>query len=381
MEITSTIIKQSIIKKLGVRKKNTPKSKRTIPVDKDLFVKNLIVREVGSEVEEYIKNYASISNEKSFFTKTITRFNIDKLEPGKYESIINLNRINDVRYLNKFFESVNSALPVGGIFISSVEIYTNRKKRILSKLPKPFNSFHYFIDVLYTRVFSKLPVLKKVYFFFSKGYNRVLSKAETFGRLYSCGFEVVAQEFIGNLLYFTAKKLTQPVYDTNPTYGPVIRLKRYGKGGRIFNVYKFRTMHAYSEYLQDYVFKHNNLQEGGKFNDDFRITTEGKFFRKFWIDELPMLINILKGDMKIVGVRPLSRQYFNLYSDELKQKRTKFKPGLVPPFYVDRPKTLEEIMDSEMKYLEAYEKHPLRTDIKYFFKAFYNIIFKHARSA
>ena len=66
MEITSTIIKQSIIKKLGVRKKNTPKSKRTIPVDKNLFVENLVIREVGSEVEEYIKNYASISNEKSF---------------------------------------------------------------------------------------------------------------------------------------------------------------------------------------------------------------------------------------------------------------------------------------------------------------------------
>jgi len=48
--------------------------------------------------------------------------------------------------------------------------------------------------------------------------------------------------------------------------------------------------------------------------------------------------------------------------------------------YVDRPKTLEEIMESEMRYLEAYEKHPFITDVKYFFKAFYNIIFRHARS-
>jgi lipopolysaccharide/colanic/teichoic acid biosynthesis glycosyltransferase len=139
-------------------------------------------------------------------------------------------------------------------------------------------------------------------------------------------------------------------------------------------------MHAYSEYLQAYVFQLNNLQEGGKFSNDFRVTTLGRIFRKLWIDELPMLINLLRGDLKVVGVRPLSQHYFNLYSRELQEKRIKYKPGLVPPFYADLPKTLQEIMDSEMKYLEQYEQHPIITDIKYFFKAFYNIIFKRARS-
>ena len=93
-----------------------------------------------------------------------------------------------------------------------------------------------------------------------------------------------------------------------------------------------------------------------------------------------MFLNIIKGDMKIVGVRPLSRHYYELYSDELKEKRIKFKPGLIPPFYADMPKTLEEIMESEMRYLVEYEKHPLRADIKYFFKAWKNIVFKRARS-
>ena len=102
--------------------------------------------------------------------------------------------------------------------------------------------------------------------------------------------------------------------------------------------------------------------------------------RKFWLDELPMIINLLKGDMKIVGVRPLSKQYFNLYSDEMKEKRLRYKPGLVPPFYVDMPKTLEEIMESENRYLDAYSKNPVWVDIRYFFMAFYNIIFRRARS-
>lgn len=140
-------------------------------------------------------------------------------------------------------------------------------------------------------------------------------------------------------------------------------------------------MHPYAEYLQPFVYEHFSLQEGGKFNSDFRISYWGKIFRKLWIDELPMLINFFRGDLKLVGVRPLSRHYLSLYSEILKEKRFKTKPGLVPPFYADMPKTLDEIMQSEMKYLENYFEHPILTDIKYFFKAFNNIIFKNARSA
>jgi len=102
--------------------------------------------------------------------------------------------------------------------------------------------------------------------------------------------------------------------------------------------------------------------------------------RKLWIDEFPMIINVLKGEMKIVGVRPLSKQYFELYSRELQEKRILFKPGLIPPFYADMPGTLEEIQASEMKYLEAYEKKPWKTDWRYFWKAMRNILFKKVRS-
>jgi lipopolysaccharide/colanic/teichoic acid biosynthesis glycosyltransferase len=93
-----------------------------------------------------------------------------------------------------------------------------------------------------------------------------------------------------------------------------------------------------------------------------------------------MLINLLKGDMKLFGIRPLSKQYYNLYNEELRERRIKYKPGLVPPFYVDMPKTLEEIMESEKKYLDLYDKNPFLTDWKYFWKAFQNIVFKKARS-
>ena len=125
----------------------------------------------------------------------------------------------------------------------------------------------------------------------------------------------------------------------------------------------------------------NNLTEGGKIKDDIRITSYGQTMRKYWLDELPMCINLLRGEMKLVGVRPLSKHYFSLYSRELQLKRTRFKPGLLPPFYADMPKTLDEIQASEMKYLNDCEtKGVFITDFKYFWKILVNIVFKHVHS-
>ena len=141
-------------------------------------------------------------------------------------------------------------------------------------------------------------------------------------------------------------------------------------------------MHPYSEYLQGYIFEKNSLKEGGKFNKDIRITTIGGFIRKYWLDELPMIINLLKGELKLVGVRPLSNHYYSLYRKELQEKRNKFKPGLLPPFYADMPKTLDEIQNSEMKYLVACENNgTFRTDVKYIYLIFKNVFFKGVRSA
>lgn len=343
-------------------------------------IKEIIIRENSLDLYDFLTRFVDIGNPKILTLETRTIFNIEQLPANRFSCLINLQRINGIRRINKFFEAVNSKLPYDGLFISSAETYMLRKKRILKKFPPVINHIYYFFDYIFTRVFPKLPITKNIYFFITLGRNRVLSKAETLGRLYSCGFEVVDEQLIDERLYFVVRKSGEPAFDNSPTYGPFIKLHRYGKGGKMIGVYKMRTMHAYSEYLQEYVFQKNALQEGGKFHDDFRVTASGKFMRKFWLDELPMIFNLLKGDMKLVGVRPLSKHYFNLYNEELKEKRLQTKPGLVPPFYVDLPKTLDEIMASELKYLEAYKKNPFVTDIKYFFLAFYKIVFKHARS-
>jgi len=296
------------------------------------------------------------------------------------ELIVREERINDIRFLNKYFEQINTSLMDGGIFKGNVETYSVRRNRILKKFPAPFNRIYLFFDTLLVRISPKLRITKNLYFNITKGKGRVLSKAETFGRLYSCGFEIVKEEYLNNKIYFTVKKVKEPLYPKNPSYGFLIKLNRIGKNGKQIKVYKLRTMRPFSEYLQEYVFQKNDLKEGGKIKDDFRISPEGKIFRKFWIDELPMIFNLLKGEMKLIGVRPLSQQYFSLYTNELQEMRVKTKPGLIPPFYADMPVTLEEIMSSEIKYLNAYEKKPLRTDIFYFLKAINNIVIKRKRS-
>lgn len=339
-----------------------------------------IREESGTAVLDYLCRHLPIGSSRSTVLATTTRFNVINLPDNHYTTIVNLKRINDIQRINKFFECINAKLPVGGLFAGCAETYVMRKQRILKKFPPGINYLMYSLDFLVKRVIPKLHVTKNIYFFITRGNNRVISRAETLGRLYSCGFEVVREDFLNGLLYFIVKKVKEPAFDFHPTYGPLIKLKRIGKNGEMIGVFKMRTMHAYSEYLQKYVFEQNDLQEGGKFADDFRVTTLGKFMRSCWLDELPMIINFLKGDLKIVGVRPLSRHYFSLYSAELQALRTKFKPGLIPPFYVDMPVTLDEIMESERRYLEAYARSPFLTDWRYFWLSLYNIFIKRARS-
>ena len=73
--------------------------------------------------------------------------------------------------------------------------------------------------------------------------------------------------------------------------------------------------------------------------------------------------------------------YLSLYSAEFQERRKKYKPGLIPPFYADMPKTIEEIEASEKKYFNLFDKSPKLTDIKYFFKIIANILFNKKRSS
>lgn len=343
--------------------------------------KNAILSEISEKAYQFIFKNVPVDSIDTFISNSTSHVNIQLLPLENVKIIVNLQRINNIRYLNKYFEAVNLKLPNGGIFIDYLETKNQRKKRIIRKFPPGLNYIYYIFDFILKRIFPKSFITKKIYFFLTRGQNRVLTKAEAFGRLYSCGFEVIDENESDGFLFFIAVKKKDPSYPERPTYGPLIQLYRVGKHGKLIKVYKLRTMHPYSEFLQEYVFQKEGLQEGGKFKSDFRVSKIGKFFRTFWLDELPMIINLIRGELKIVGVRPLSRHYFELYPKNHQERRIQYKPGLVPPFYVDNPKTLNEIIASETKYLDAYDKNGFLTDVRYFFTAFFNIFFKKYRSS
>ena len=256
---------------------------------------------------------------------------------GEAEVLLAEDHLNAIRYVNRYLRKANAKLKQDGYLVCSFDTAQKHRAQIFSKHPKFLARIIYFFDFLWHRVCPKLGLTRRFYYLCTKKVRKVFPRPEILGRLYYCGFEVVSEQYIHDRYCVIGQKKRAP-HDEPHTYGPLVRLRRVGKDGKKFNL------------------------------------------RKTWLDELPMFINVLKGQMKIVGVRPLSQQYFNLYSKELQGLRTKTKPGMLPPFYVDMPETLDEIQDSERRYLEAYLKHPFRTDWKYFWKIVGNIVFKGKRS-
>ena len=367
------------------------------------FYKHLISRDNYDEVMEYLKvaepRYAPQFDDESVQKEVKELLEVAKKPRSKERSewlnecarrswavpdgecsfLFAEDHLNSIRHLNQYLRKANRKLVQDGIFACAFDTAQKRKAQIFDRYPHFIASIVYFFDFIWHRIFPKMRITRRFYYMCTRRVRKVFPRPEVLGRLYYCGFEVLSEQYIHDRYCVIATKKRPPFTETHH-YGLIVKLKRVGKNKQLFNVYKFRTMYAYAEFLQNYVYENNDLDEGGKFKDDYRITEWGRVLRKLWIDELPMFVNILKGQMKLVGVRPLSQQYFNLYSTELQELRTKTKPGLLPPYYVDMPETLDEIQESERRYLEAYFKHPMKTDWKYFWAIIRNIVFKGERS-
>lgn len=133
--------------------------------------------------------------------------------------------------------------------------------------------------------------------------------------------------------------------------------ERIGKDFKPFKLYKFRTMYSGSD-------KKGLLTIGGK---DHRITRSGYFIRKYKLDELAQLINVLKGDMSLVGPRPEVKKYVDLYNEEQK-KVLSIKPGITDFAsieYYNENEILEKSSNPEKTYIEEIMPHKLSLNLKY----------------
>jgi len=325
----------------------------------------------------------SIDNSYSAILKSDDISNIDFLPDDSLQLLLNLQRVNHIHNINEYLAEVNCKLMKDGIFVGNFSTAYLRHQRFLKNYPYYFAQLFYFIDFLWNRVFSKIILLKNIYKGLTGRTYEALTLSEGLGRLYFCGFEVLHLKIIKDTMFFISKKTKEPSHNISPSTGLLCKLKRIGKDGKMIYVYKFRTMYPYSEYLQEYLIeKFGYDSEGnGKLMNDFRVTGYGKIMRKYWIDELPQLINVLKGEMKIIGVRPLSQVRYNEFPEDLKNERIKYKPGCIPPYVSLRMTDEKGNIEAERIYIKDKSQHPFLTDIKYFYLAIYNILIKKVRSA
>ena len=158
--------------------------------------------------------------------------------------------------------------------------------------------------------------------------------------------------------------------------------KALGKNGKPFKAYKFRTMQKDSDSLFLKIASKEGFDEKGNLKNDPRITPLGRVLRKYWIDELPQFYNVLKGDMKLVGVRPFEKHHWKAYPADIKNEALKYKPGLFGVNYAFS-KNFPDLdgIGLMREYLKEYGEAPFRTDVKYFGRIVSNIFFHGMRSS
>lgn len=155
--------------------------------------------------------------------------------------------------------------------------------------------------------------------------------------------------------------------------GPIFyRWKILGLEGKPFVSYKFRTMIEDAEEMEKDLRKNNINEMSGvyfKLRNDFRVTSFGKILRKFSLDEFPQLISVIKGDMSLVGPRPIRISE----KDELKSwhwRRFNVKPGATSPWVVsgkNKIKSFDDIVKMDLSYIDNWS---LWLDIKIILKTF-----------
>jgi lipopolysaccharide/colanic/teichoic acid biosynthesis glycosyltransferase len=337
---------------------------------------------LDDKLKESILDKLTFRNDKDF-NKQVPEFydqfqwinNSSDIKNDQGKSGIGLyTPLDQIKDINAFFIKSNQILNQNGLLsvrITPLEYKEEKLKddlgNLIFKLAYPFYFFWY-------RALPKMRIVGPVCLFLTGGRNRWISKTEIAGRMYYCGFDLLFSIMKGSDYLLIARKSHPPLLSKIPSYHGLITLERVGYKGKIIKIHKLRTMYPYSEFLQKKVFEENQISTTGKFNNDYRITNLGRFFRKYWIDEFPQLLEWSRGYIKLVGIRAMSKHFFSLYPDRYKALYKQVKPGIFSPLFDENNTGFNDIVKIEQAYLESYLKQPIITDIKYFFFIIFQIL-------
>lgn len=197
---------------------------------------------------------------------------------------------------------------------------------------------------------------------------RVVVSEKPFYQFFKRFFDIIFSFILLVILLVPMAIVALVIYIDSPGASPVFVQERLGKNGKIFNFYKFRSMIPDADRMVEDLMEQNEMDGPAfKIKNDPRITKVGTFIRKTSIDELPQLLNILKGDMSFVGPRPPLEREVVQYTEYQKQ-RLLVVPGLTCYWQVQPSRnelSFDEWIRLDLKYIS---ERSVGTDIKILFK-------------
>lgn len=255
------------------------------------------------------------------------------------------------------------------VIVAVADTQSKEMKRVLETLAEMGLTIHYRIPVPELSGASQKALTQFGRFYTITYANRFVPVGQLamkrlldlVGALVGCVFLGILTVIVGPMI-----KLESP--------GPIFfAQKRVGRNGRIFKMYKFRSMYADAEERKKELMAQNEMNGlMFKMENDPRITKTGDFLRKTSLDEFPQFINILKGDMSLVGTRPPTLDEFAQYSPYHK-KRLSFRPGLTGMWQVSGRSDItdfEEIVKLDVEYIDNWS---FWLDIKILLKTFLEV--------
>jgi len=168
------------------------------------------------------------------------------------------------------------------------------------------------------------------------------------------------------LLLFAVPMLLVALLIKITSPGPVLFVqRRAGLNGQPFMIYKFRTMVSNAEQLKNELERLNEMSGPVfKVSKDPRVTSIGKFLRRFSIDEFPQLLNVLRGEMSLVGPRPLPVYEVRRFDDVAHRRRLSVKPGLTCSWQVSGRNNVSDFKEWVRLDLEYIDNWSLWLDLK-----------------
>ncbi len=304
--------------------------------------KNTLKNKVKAQTQKFLEGYFKKFPQKKLLVEDLTHSDPKNLAPkqGKlHPDIIIFQKNLEISTLYSTLTLINQRLKKEGFLVGATKVFENHSLT------------NYF-------------------------FNPSLSKCELLGFLVHAGFKVIKDKDFNSHFWFVAQKTKSPGGEAQIKKAKSVLFlqDRIGKNGKKLQLFKLRSMYPMAHLAQSYLYKKQNFGRLGKPENDFRITPLGKILRKYWIDELPQILNFLKGDVTLIGVRPLTEGFFKVLPKDLQKERQKIKPGLIPQCYADRPKDLKDRITSEKKYLKKRKKSPFLTDLNYLLRAFLAIL-------